>query len=214
MCYPRLPVGSGLLTRVGVGSSKSSSLVWQAQLWLCPSVTVPCNSRRGQRNLWGGGGGSCQIMIGQLYIFVVSGLYLLLIYDVILCSYFCPRWSLYLFFLFLLIKSPVDSVLLKHLNIRDGSISISALVKYSPKFSVILCLVHCSHHSLRPCLSGTTTGIPGAPALDAEFFSPSSRFLMTSCFETHGTLSFSPCISLLLYPLVSKAFLNLSHASL
>jgi hypothetical protein len=95
-------------------------------------------------------------MIGQLYIFVVPGLYLLLIYDVILCSYFCPRLSLYLFFLFLLIKSPVDSVLLKHLNIRDGSISISALVKYSPKFSVILCLVcaECGDRSGVPLQSG------------------------------------------------------------
>ena len=33
-------------------------------------------------------------------------------------------------------KSPIDSVLLKHLNIRDGSISISASVKYSAKFCV------------------------------------------------------------------------------
>ena len=161
------------------------------------------------------GGGSRQIMIGQLYILVVSGLYLLVIYDDTLCSYFCPFWSLYLFFLFLLIKSPIDSVLLKHLNIRDGSISISASVKYSAKLCVMPCLVHCSHHSLNPCLSGTTTGIPGGPALDfAEFFLLSSRFLMTSCFESHSTLSFSPCISFLLYPLVSKAFLNLSHASL
>ena len=85
-------------------------------------------------NVWGGG--SCQIMIGQLYILVVSVLYLLLIYDDTLCSYFCPFWSLYFFFLFLLIKSPIDSVLLKHLNIRDGSISISTSVKYSAKFCV------------------------------------------------------------------------------
>ena len=100
MCYPRLPVGSGLLTRVGVGSSKSSSLVWQAQLCPCLSVTVLCNPRWGQRNVWGGG--SRQIMIGQLYILVVSGFYLLVIYDDTLCSYFCPLWSQYLFFLFLL----------------------------------------------------------------------------------------------------------------
>jgi hypothetical protein len=112
------------------------------------------------------GGGSCQIMIGQLYILVVSVLHLLLLYDDTLCSYFCPFWSLYFFFLFLLIKSPIDSVLVKHLNIRDGSISISASVKYSAKFCVMSCLVHCSHHSLNPCLSGTTTGIPGGPALD------------------------------------------------
>ena len=75
MCYPRLPVGSGLLTRVGVGSSKSSSLVWQVQPCPCLSVTVLCNSRWGQRNVRGGG--SRQIMIGQLYILVVSVLYLL-----------------------------------------------------------------------------------------------------------------------------------------
>ena len=73
--------------------------------------------------MWGGG--SCQIMVGQLYMLVVSGLYLLVIYDDAICSYFCPFWSLYFFFLFLLIKSPIDSVLVKHLNIRDGSISTS-----------------------------------------------------------------------------------------
>ena len=47
MCYPRLPVGPGLLTGVGVGSRKSSNLVWQVQPFrcLCLSVTVLCNSR-------------------------------------------------------------------------------------------------------------------------------------------------------------------------
>ncbi len=82
--------------------------------------------------MWGGS--SCQIMVGQLYMLVLSGLYLLyllVIYDDAICSYFCPFWSLYFFFLFLLIKSPIDSVLVKHLNIRDGSISTSASVKYS-----------------------------------------------------------------------------------
>ncbi len=141
--------------------------------------------------MWGGG--SRQIMVGQLYMLVVSGLYLLSIYDdafCYYCYYFCPFWSLYLFFLFLLIKSPIDSVLLKHLNIRDGSISTSASVKYSPKLCVMPCLVHCCHHSLNPCLSGTTTGIPGGPALDfAEFLPPPSRFLRTSFFESHSTLS-------------------------
>ncbi len=34
--------------------------------------------------MWGGG--SCQIMVGQLYILVVSGLYLLVIYDDAICS--------------------------------------------------------------------------------------------------------------------------------
>ncbi len=138
--------------------------------------------------MWGGG--SCQIMVGQLYMLVVSGLYLLVIYGDAICSYFC------FFFLFLFIKSPIDSVLIKYLNIRDGSISTSSSVKYSAKPVVMPCLVHCSHHSLNPCLSGTTTGIPGVPALDfVEFFPPSSRFLRTSCFESHSTLSFSPCIS-------------------
>ena len=163
--------------------------------------------------MWGGG--SCQIMVGQLYMIVVSGLYLLVIYDDALCSYFCPFWFLYLFFMFLLIKSPIASVLYKHLNIRDGSISTSVSVKYSAKPVVMSCLVHCSHYSLNSCLSGTTTGIPGGPVLDfVEFFPPSSHFLRTSCFESHSTLSFSPCISFLLYPLVSKVFLNLSHTSL
>jgi hypothetical protein len=137
MCYPRLPVGSGLLTRVVVGSNKSSSLV--CDKLNCVRVCLLLSRvTRGEVKEICEVGGSCQIMIGQLYIFVVSGLYLLLIYDDIFCSYFCPRWSLYLFFLFLLIKSPVDSVLLKHLNIRDGSISISASVKYSPKLCVAL----------------------------------------------------------------------------
>ncbi len=61
--------------------------------------------------MWGGG--SCQIMVGQLCMIVVSGLYLLGVYDDAICSYFCPFWSLYFFFLFLLIKSPIDSVLVK-----------------------------------------------------------------------------------------------------
>jgi hypothetical protein len=144
------------------------------------------------------GGGSCQMMVCQLYMLVVSGLYLLVIYDDAICSYFCPYWSLYFFFLFLLIKSPIDSVLVKYSNIRDGSISTSVSVKYSAKPVVMPCLVHCSYHSLNPCLSGTTTGIPGDPVLDfVEFFPPSSRFLRTSCFESHSTLSFSVCISFL-----------------
>jgi hypothetical protein len=92
-------------------------------------------------------------------------------------------------------RKPIDSVLVKHLNIRDGSISTSVSVKYSAKPVVMPCLVHCSQHSLNSCLSGTTTGIPGGPALDFVEFFPPSHFLRTSCFESHSTLSFSPCIS-------------------
>ncbi len=75
-CYPRLPVDSDLLTRVGVGSNKSSNLVWQSLTQPCPclSVTVLCNPRWGQRHVWGWG--SCQIMVGQLYMLVVFGLHL------------------------------------------------------------------------------------------------------------------------------------------
>ena len=47
-----------------------------------------------------------------------------------------------IFILSLLIKSPIDSVLIKHLNIRDGSIFISVSVKYSAKFCVLAPFQH------------------------------------------------------------------------
>jgi hypothetical protein len=131
-------------------------------------------------------------------------------YMKLLCLSFlviCVLLSPYFFFLFLSTKSPMDSVLFKHLNMWDGSISTSASVKYSPKLCVMPCLLHCCHHSLKPCLSGTTTGIPGGPALDFADFLPPSRFLRTSCLDSQSVLSFSPCISFFyIYPLFSKVF--------
>ena len=43
MCYPRLPVHPGLLTRVGFASNRSSVLVWQVQSYSCECVSVTHN---------------------------------------------------------------------------------------------------------------------------------------------------------------------------
>ena len=81
MCYPRLPVDPGLLTRVGVGTSKSSSLVLQVYPFscLCLSLNVLCNPRRKKRRVRDGG--SRQIMVGQSYTLVVVGYSLLILVD-------------------------------------------------------------------------------------------------------------------------------------
>jgi hypothetical protein len=65
MCYPRLPVGYSLLTRVGIDTNKSSNLVWQDHPCPCLSVTVLCNSRWEQRNVWGGFWG-----VSRIFFFV------------------------------------------------------------------------------------------------------------------------------------------------
>jgi hypothetical protein len=86
MCYPRLPVGPGLLTGVGVGSSKSSSLDFQVQLFCCLCLSF-CKPDEKSRKKVRGGGGSRQIIVGQSYTLVFAGYSLIILVDAKHCYF-------------------------------------------------------------------------------------------------------------------------------